>query len=41
MLAKLWYRKIVLGSKTFADVPTKLEDAVYALLAENNMMQYL
>lgn len=41
MLAKLWYRKVVLGDKLFSDVPTRLKDAVRQLLIENEMTEYL
>ena len=32
MIAKLWYRKILLGEKTIDDVPTKLRSVVEMLL---------
>ena len=41
MLAKLWYRKVVLGDKLFSDVPTGLKEAVRQLLIDNEMTEYL
>lgn len=32
MIAKLWYRKILLGEKTIDDVPAKLRSVVEMLL---------
>ena len=32
MIAKLWYRKILLGEKTIDDVPAKLRSVVEILL---------
>lgn len=32
MIAKLWYRKILLGEKNIDDVPAKLRSAVEILL---------
>ena len=41
MLAKLWYRKLVLGQRTFSEVPTLLKDAGRQLLIENEMTEDL
>ena len=41
MLAKLWYRKVVLGQRTFSEVPTFLKDAVRQLLIDNEMTECL
>ena len=41
MLAKLWYRKVVLGKRTFSEVPTLLKDEVRQLLIDNEMTEYL
>ena len=41
MIAKLWYRKLVLGQRTFSEVPTLLKDAVMQLLIDNEMTEYL
>ena len=41
MVAKLWYRKVVLGQRTFSEVPTLLKDSVRQLLIDNKMTEYL
>ena len=41
MIAKLWYRKVVLGKRTLSEVPTLLKDAVRQLLIDNEMTEYL
>ena len=41
MIAKLWYRKVVLGQRTFSEIPTLLKDEVRQLLIENEMTEYL
>ena len=41
MIAKLWYRKVVLGQRTLSEVPTLLKDAVRQLLIDNEMTEYL
>lgn len=41
MLAKLWYRKVVLMQRTLSEVPTLLKDAVRQLLIDNKMTEYL
>ena len=41
MIAKLWYRKVVLGQRTFSEVPTLLKDSARQLLIENEMTEYL
>lgn len=39
MLAKLWYRKILLGEKTIDDVPKGLKASVENLIAENTVSE--
>lgn len=34
IIVKLWVKKIIEGSKTFLDVPSKLKDSVRKLLIE-------
>ena len=41
MIAKLWYRKVVLGKRTLSEVPMLLKDAVMQLLIDNEMTEYL
>ena len=41
MLAKLWYRKVVLMQRTLSEVPTLLKDAVRQLLIDNGMTECL
>ena len=41
MLAKLWYRKVVLRQRTLSEVPTLLKDEVRQLLIDNKMTEYL
>ena len=41
MIAKLWYRKVVLGKRTFSEVPTLLKDEVRQLLIDNEITEYL
>ena len=41
MLAKLWYRKVVLGQRTLSEVPALLKDAVIQILIDNKMTEYL
>ena len=41
MLAKLWYRKVVLRQRTLSEVPTLLKDEVRQLLIDNEMTEYL
>ena len=41
MLAKLWYRKLVLRQRTLSEVPTLLKDAVRQLLIDNEMTECL
>ena len=41
MIEKLWYRKVVLGQRTFLEVPTLLKDEVRQLLIDNEMTEYL
>lgn len=37
MMAMLWAQKIMLGKKTFADVPRLLKDQVKEILIESGM----
>jgi len=37
MMAMLWAQKIMLGKKTFADVPRLLKDQVREILIESGM----
>lgn len=39
MLAKLWYRKILLGEKAVDDVPKGLKASVEKLIAENTVSE--
>ena len=39
MLAKLWYRKILLREKTIDDVPKGLKANVEKLIAENTVSE--
>ena len=37
MMAMLWAQKIILGKKTFADVPAKLKEQVREILIESGL----
>lgn len=37
MIAMFWAQRILLGKKTFSDVPVKLKDKVRELLIESDM----
>jgi hypothetical protein len=37
MMAMLWSQKIILGKKSFADVPAKLKEQVAEILVESGL----
>ena len=37
MMAMLWAQKIILGKKTYADVPAKLKEQVKEILIESGL----
>lgn len=41
MMAMLWAQKIMLGKKTFADVPRLLKDQVREILIESGMEELI
>lgn len=41
MMAMLWAQKIILGKKTFADVPAKLKDQVAEILRESGLEELI
>lgn len=41
MMAMLWAQKIILGKKTFADVPRLLKDQVREILIESGMEELI
>ena len=41
MMAMLWAQKIMLGKRTFADVPVKLKDQVREILIESGMEELI
>ena len=41
MMAMLWAQKIILGKKTFADVPAKLKDQVAEILIESGLEELI
>lgn len=41
MMAMLWAQKIMLGKKTFAEVPRLLKDQVREILIESGMEELL
>ena len=41
MMAMLWAQKIILGKKTFAEVPAKLKDQVAEILRESGLEELI
>ena len=41
MMAMLWAQKIILGKKTFAEVPAKLQDQVAEILRESGLEELI
>lgn len=41
MMAMLWAQKIMLGKKTFAEVPRLLKDQVREILSESGMEELI
>ena len=41
MMAMLWAQKIILGKKTFAEVPAKLKEQVAEILRESGLEELI
>ncbi len=41
MMAMLWAQKIILGKKTYADVPAKLKEQVAEILIESGLEELI
>ena len=41
MMAMLWAQKIILGKKTFAEVPAKLKEQVKEILIESGLEELI
>ena len=41
MMAMLWAQKIILGKKTYADVPAKLKEQVAEILRESGLEELI